>query len=34
VAASAVFQLSFLGIVLLGSLAAESAGVLSHGRQS
>ena len=34
VAASAVFQLSFLGIVLLGSLAAESAGVLSRGRQS
>jgi low temperature requirement protein LtrA len=34
VAASAVFQLSFLGVVLLGSLAAESAGVLSRGRQS
>jgi low temperature requirement protein LtrA len=32
--ASAVFQLCFLGIVLLGSLAAESAGILSRGRQS
>ena len=32
--ASAVFQLSFLGIVLSGSLAAESAGTWPHGRQS
>jgi low temperature requirement protein LtrA len=31
--ASALFQLSYLGIVLSGSLAAESAGLWSHGRQ-
>jgi low temperature requirement protein LtrA len=34
VAASAVLQLTFLGIVLSGSLAAESAGTRSRGRQS
>jgi low temperature requirement protein LtrA len=32
--ASAVFQLSFLGILLSGSLAAESAGTWPRGRQS
>jgi low temperature requirement protein LtrA len=32
--ASALFQLSFLGIVLSGSLAAESAGTWPRGRQS
>ena len=31
--ASALFQLSFLGIVLSGSLAAESAGTWPRGRQ-
>jgi low temperature requirement protein LtrA len=31
--ASALFQLSYLGIVLSGSLAAESAGLWSHGHQ-
>jgi low temperature requirement protein LtrA len=31
--ASALFQLSCLGIVLSGSLAADSAGLWSHGRQ-
>jgi len=31
--ASAVFQLIFLGIVLCGSLAAESSGTRSRGRQ-
>jgi low temperature requirement protein LtrA len=31
--ASALFQLSYLGIALSGSLAAESAGLWSHGHQ-